>query len=173
MPKRRGAVLSSHHPVTLILQRLFPKSPLLPNGRLSLCLKRGQLDGMLTVVLGDCPHGERMQKAGVQVPLSMALFHSLPVIIPTMHFHMHKWPTVNSTCVCPEDSRDGLLNTRHMLKEGRERAAPQSLAPVPFQLLCQSPPPPLWLDLWVKFTRSSAGSVTWNFTALSRYRRTG
>lgn len=99
---RRGAVLSSLHLVTLTLQRLFPKSPLLPNGRLSLCLKRGQLDGMPTVVPGDCLHGERTQKAGVQVPLSMALFHSLPVIIPTTHFHMHKWPTVNSTCACHE-----------------------------------------------------------------------
>ncbi len=38
----RGAVLLSHHPVTLTLQLLFLKSPLWPNGHLSLCLKREQ-----------------------------------------------------------------------------------------------------------------------------------
>lgn len=143
---------------------------------------------MSTVVPGGCHHGELMQKAEVKVPLRMALFHSLALIIPIMHFHMRRWRIVNSTCVCHEvwaqlhhnlflslfpylpgklcliyqflslkDLRDGHLNTHHMLKEGRERVAPPSLAPVPFLPLCQSPPPPHWLDLWVKFTHSSAG----------------
>lgn len=128
---------------------------------------------MSTVVPGGCHHGELTQKAGVEVLLGMALFHSLALIIPIMHFHMRRWRIVNSTCVYHEDLRDAHLNTHHMLKEGRERVAPQSLAPVPFLPLCQSPPPPHWLDLWVKFTHSSAGSVMWSFTALSRCRRTG
>lgn len=146
---------------------------------------------MPIVVLGGCHRGVQTQKAEMEVPLSMALFHSLAAIMPIMHFHMHRWPIVNSTCVCHEvwaklylnlfiflfslcislklylicwfhslkDLRDGHLNTHHMLKEGRERVAPRSLAPVPFLPLCQSPPPPHWLDLLVKFTHSSAGEL--------------
>lgn len=173
IPKRKGAVPLSHRPTTLTLLQLFPKSPLWPSGHLSLCLKREQLDGMSTVVPGDYRHGEQIKKSGVELPLSMALFHSLAVNVPIMPFHMRRWLIVNSTCVCHEDLRDDHLNTRHILKEGRERVAPRSLAPVPFLPLCQSRPPPHWLALWVKFTHSSVGSVTWSFTALSRYRRTG
>lgn len=86
----RGAVLLSHRPVSLTLQLLFLKSPLWPNGHLSLCLKREQLDGMSTVVPGGCHHGELTQKTGVEVLLSIALFHSLALLIPIMHFHMRR-----------------------------------------------------------------------------------
>uniref|UniRef100_A0A672QSP1 Si:ch211-194b1.1 n=1 Tax=Sinocyclocheilus grahami TaxID=75366 RepID=A0A672QSP1_SINGR len=37
--------------------------------------QKKQLDGMSTVAPGGCHHGELTQKAGVEVPLSMALFH--------------------------------------------------------------------------------------------------